>query len=124
MKLTRKGKSSNARKQSPIVPTPKPATLDTPKAKTSSTRTTKKDLTVLARVDVGFGNALYVRGEGAGLSWEQGQPLACVDGKTWKWTTSATGPVTFKLLVNDCTWAQGPDLRALPGETLEVTPAF
>src|SRR5688572_5617630 len=28
--------------------------------------------TITARVDVGFGNALFLRGEGAGLSWNKG----------------------------------------------------
>jgi hypothetical protein len=32
-----------------------------------------------ARFDAGFGNGLFVRGEGAGLSWEKGEPMICLD---------------------------------------------
>ena len=34
--------------------------------------------TITALVDVGFGNTLYLRGEGPGLSWEKGVPMKCV----------------------------------------------
>src|SRR3954466_1312984 len=31
--------------------------------------------TIQAKVDVGFGNTLTIRGQGQGLSWDQGQPM-------------------------------------------------
>lgn len=77
-----------------------------------------------AKIDVGFGNTLYLRGEGLGLSWTQGVPLTCVDGKTWKWTGEATEQLKFKLLLNDQVWSQGEDLVATPGQKLEISPAF
>lgn len=80
---------------------------------------------VEARIDVGFGNVLFIRGQGDGLSWEKGQPLQCVDGRIWTWsTTSAKDKVVFKLLLNDQTWAKGEDLVVKAGERLEVAPAF
>src|SRR5262245_29612794 len=81
-------------------------------------------VTIEAKIDVGFGNTLYLRGEGLGLSWTQGVPLTCVDGKTWKWTGEATEPLKFKLLLNDQVWSQGEDLVAVPGQKLEIAPAF
>ena len=80
--------------------------------------------TIEARIDVGFGNNVSVRGQGAGLSWDNGTPLTCVDGKTWRWTTPATEKLVFKLLLNDNVWAQGEDLVAAPGQKLTVTPQF
>ncbi|HXP60188.1 MAG TPA: hypothetical protein VN829_06830, partial [Dongiaceae bacterium] len=38
---------------------------------------------VVARVDVGFGNTLFIRGQGNGLSWERGTRLACAGPSTW-----------------------------------------
>lgn len=76
-------------------------------------------------MDVGFGNALFIRGEGGGLSWDKGQPLVCVDGATWVWTARQTDrPVRFKLLINDQRWSRGENLEVCPGGQLEVVPAF
>ncbi|MSU57580.1 MAG: hypothetical protein EXS35_05275 [Pedosphaera sp.] len=90
-----------------------------PAAKSQNTTTT-----IEARIDVGFGNSLFVRGQGAGLSWERGTPLTCVDGRVWRLTVPAKEAVQFKLLLNDSVWAQGNDLVAAPGQRVEVTPAF
>lgn len=81
--------------------------------------------TVTAKIDVGFGNALYIRGQGNGLSWDKGTLLQCVDPSTWVWSTpNARGEVVFKLLVNDEVWSQGEDLVVAPGRQVEVVPAF
>jgi hypothetical protein len=80
---------------------------------------------VEARIDVGFGNALFIRGQGDGLSWDKGQPLACVDATTWTWTTRhAQEKVVFKLLLNDQVWSQGDDFVVEAGRKLAVTPGF
>ena len=42
---------------------------------TGTARSSAKPVTIEAKIDVGFGNALYMRGEGLGLSWTQGVPL-------------------------------------------------
>lgn len=80
--------------------------------------------TIKAKIDVGFGNNLYVRGQGAGLSWERGVPLTCVDNQTWQWTGKADDRLTFKLLLNDQVWAKGEDIIATPGQKVEIVPAF
>jgi hypothetical protein len=80
--------------------------------------------TIKAKIDVGFGNALYLRGQGDGLSWERGVPLKCVDGQTWQWSGPVAKPLTFKLLVNDTVWARGEDIVAKPGQKLEIAPTF
>jgi hypothetical protein len=84
-----------------------------------------KTVTVEAKIDVGFGNTLYLRGEGGvGLNWDQGVPLNCVDGATWKWTGETEEKLKFKLLLNDTVWAKGEDLVVAPGEKVEVSPTF
>jgi len=76
------------------------------------------------KLDVGFGNALYLRGDGAGLTWERGVPLACIDAKTWRWSQRLKNPITFKVLINDRIWSAGGDVTAAPGQKLELAPAF
>jgi hypothetical protein len=45
----------------------------TPGTQQTKTVTTAKPVTTIeAKIDVGFGNNLFVRGEGPGLSWEKG----------------------------------------------------
>ena len=100
-----------------------------PEAKPSATGTATarsgvKPVTIEAKIDVGFGNTLYLRGEGLGLTWTKGVPLTCVDGKTWKWTAEASEELKFKLLLNDTVWSQGEDLVAAPGQNLKISPAF
>jgi hypothetical protein len=81
--------------------------------------------TVTAKIDVGFGNALFIRGEGAGLSWDKGQPLNCEDGSMWIWSSQGVKhPVAFKLLVNDQLWCRGENTQVAPGRQVEVAPAF
>jgi hypothetical protein len=81
--------------------------------------------TISARVDVGFGNALHVRGEGAGLSWDKGVLMDCVEADLWRLTLpeSARGH-TFKFLVNDLTWNTGPDYTVPAGANVTLTPEF
>jgi hypothetical protein len=80
--------------------------------------------TIEAKIDVGFGNNLFLRGQGAGLSWDQGVPLDCVDARTWRWSGAAGEKLVFKLLLNDRVWAKGEDVQASPGSRVEVSPAF
>jgi hypothetical protein len=80
---------------------------------------------VVARGDVGFGNSLFIRGEGDGLSWDRGTPLACTDASTWVWSASqAREKVVFKLLLNDQVWAKGEDVVVKAGQRVEVVPGF
>jgi hypothetical protein len=80
---------------------------------------------VTARLDVGWGNALFIRGQGDGLSWDKGTPLVCADASTWTWSTRrASTSIVFKLLLNDQIWAAGTDTIVQPGRCLEVVPTF
>ncbi|MBL9200896.1 MAG: hypothetical protein JNL39_10345 [Opitutaceae bacterium] len=81
--------------------------------------------TIGARIDIGFGNALTIRGEGAGLSWDKGMAMDCVEADLWRITLpeSAHGH-TFKFLVNDLTWSTGPDYTVPAGGNVTLTPEF
>jgi hypothetical protein len=80
---------------------------------------------VVAKGDVGFGNSLFIRGEGDGLSWDRGTPLACTGPSTWVWSaTQARDKVVFKLLLNDQIWAKGEDIMVNAGQRVEIVPGF
>jgi hypothetical protein len=80
---------------------------------------------ITAKIDVGFGNALYLRGEGPGLSWNAGLLLDNVGSDQWSISISgAKQPVVFKFLLNDSTWSAGEDYKAEPGTKVTVTPEF
>lgn len=82
-------------------------------------------LLVAAQIDVGLGNALFIRGEGAGLSWERGQRMTCVEPAKWIWLAKgAECRAVFKLLLNDESWAHGDNIVGEPGKPIEVTPRF
>jgi hypothetical protein len=92
-----------------------PAILAKPKA---------AGVAIKAKIDVGFGNTLFIRGSGAGLSWNKGTALACVAPDAWSIVLAAEGLVSFKFLLNDQKWSTGKDYVASPGDTVTVTPAF
>lgn len=81
--------------------------------------------TLIARVDVGFGNSLYVRGSGAGLSWSKGTLLDNVSPYEWAFkSTKAKGEVEFKFVINDEIWAEGENLTVAAGGTSISSPIF
>lgn len=81
--------------------------------------------TLVAAIDIGFGNQLFVRGEGAGLSWDRGILLQNVAADKWQVSLQSNGsPLTFKFLVNDLTWCLGDDYVAQPGGTVSLAPIF
>jgi hypothetical protein len=109
----------------------KPATPKSAPAKKSAAPTKKKSAAeppatfISAQIDIGFGNHLYLRGEGPGLSWDHG--LAMDNTGSNLWTASIKGakiPVGFKVLVNDLTWSTGADYVVEPGQSITVYPTF
>ena len=80
---------------------------------------------VEAKIDLGPGSALFIRGQGEGLSWKKGQPLTPGFGGRWIWKTSkAKGRVQFSLLLNDQIWAKGERVGIKAGKMIEVFPIF
>lgn len=80
---------------------------------------------ITAKIDIGFGNQLFIRGTGPGLSWDQGTVMDCVGAGLWTIAVkNATAPVSFKVLVNDLSWSVGADFTAEPGQSITVSPEF
>jgi hypothetical protein len=80
---------------------------------------------ISAQIDIGFGNLLYVRGAGPGLSWDRGTPMDCVGSGLWTVSIkNASEPVVFKVLVNDLSWSAGEDYVVSPGQSVTITPSF
>ena len=78
-----------------------------------------------AKIDIGFGNTLYIRGEGPGLSWDKGLVMDCIADNQWVITISdAVAPIIFKFLVNDLTWCVGNDFIVEPGASFTTEPLF
>ena len=86
----------------------------------------KKTATIIsARIDVGFGNRLYLRGEGGGLAWHQGLLLENRSADLWTITLPAgSTTLRFKFLINDETWSAGEDYIAAPGVEVTHAPQF
>jgi hypothetical protein len=118
--------ASKSSKTAKIAAAPAAAVVKTVRkapAKKPAAQTTRT--TIVAKIDVGFGNALYIRGEGPGLSWDKGLVLDCVSDSQWAVTISdAVAPIVFKLLVNDITWSSGTDYSVEPGASLTLEPTF
>lgn len=117
-------------KEKPPSPARKTAAPFAPAAKISApvvkAVAPKSVVTVIsAKIDIGFGNSLYLRGEGAGLSWDRGLLLDCVGDDHWtiKLGESAR-PIVFKFLVNDLSWSAGEDYVVTPGSKAAFEPSF
>lgn len=81
--------------------------------------------TIVARVDAGFGNAVFVRGTGEGLNWDRGCRMRCESANEWHFTIeSAGGDFEAKLLLNDERWAEGENFAVTASETVVVEPKF
>ena len=80
---------------------------------------------LLATAYIGIGNKLFIRGEGPGLSWDQGAPMQFVSIGKWGWSTNdATATITCKLYKNDETEALTGEVALEPGKHVEVTALF
>lgn len=102
-----------------------PAKKSAPAKKKATAPTAPLVTTISAKVDIGFGNHLYLRGEGPGLSWDKGVAMDCTSNLMWSSTIKgATAPVIFKVLVNDLTWSAGKDYVVEPGQSVTIAPAF
>lgn len=125
---TKKSTTKKAAAEAPAKKAPaKKAAKKVAAKKAAKKVVTKKSAktTIIANVDVGFGNSLFIRGEGAGLSWDKGTQLENVSPYEWSYsTTAATGEVTFKFLINDEAWSDGDNLMVAAGGTSISSPSF
>jgi hypothetical protein len=105
---------------------PVPAKTTTAKKTAAKKETPVSAITiVIAKVDVGYGNSLFIRGEGANLSWEKGILMENAGDDEWSWSTSSVPDrLVFKFLVNDDIWSAGDNFTIVVGETSILTPIF
>lgn len=90
-----------------------------------SERKTGPSSRITIKYDVGFSNSLYIRGKGASLSWDKGQPLKNSKPDEWVWETTA--PFTtceFKVLINDSEYEIGDNHLLTCGASVHYTPKF
>ena len=105
----------------------KRAAAKAPAAKAPAVKATAAKLAptvITAQIDVGFGNALFIRGEGAGLSWDTGTALECKGDSLWSISLPATKAVTYKFLINDSSWSTGEDYVTAAGSKAVQKPKF
>jgi predicted alpha/beta superfamily hydrolase len=70
-------------------------------------------------------HAVTVRGSSGGLSWSAGVPATSTTGDVYTYAVSGiTAPIEWKPLLDDATWARGPNYHALPGAAVDVWPHF
>lgn len=111
---TRKTVKKTARK----VPARKAAAKATPSR-------TKKPTIIIARIDAGFGNGVYLRGNGAGLSWTKGVLMENTGIDEWLWESDdVETELEFKVLINDEQWSAGQNGVVFPGATVVFEPTF
>lgn len=134
MKKTTKKTTTATPAATPVAKTAKTVKTKAPAKKAAAPAPARKKESVQrevpatfisARVDVGFGNHLYLRGEGPGLSWDHGIAMDCIASDGWASTLKgATAPVVFKVLINDEVWCTGTDYVVEPGQSVTVNPTF
>ena len=96
-----------------------------PKPKTQKACPRKSTVAVM-KCDIGFGNTLFIRGEGAkNLSWDKGLALTFDEKEqAWCFRTSGNRPIEFKVLINDSKWSEGENFVLSPGGKQTFEPIF
>lgn len=108
-----------------VLPSPPAPPAATPVKTAAKPASTAVVTTVVVKYDAGFGNSLFLRGEGAGLSWEKGQAMHNAAADEWIWVKDAVAaPFSVKAVLNDEVWADGPNVTVAPGEKKVIVPVF
>lgn len=77
---------------------------------------------VEVEVDVGAGDRVFVRGDQAPLSWDEGWPAIATPSRLWTFaTTEMSRDFEYKALRNDIAWSAGENYRGSPGVTNRAT---
>lgn len=121
-RVKRQSKETAAEKKADVKPAAKRAAAK----KTAVKKTHSKKITrIIAKVNVGWGNSLFIRGEGAELNWEKGVAMQCVSDDEWLWEQYVPkGDIMFKLLVNDSQWSEGENFVVSAGDSIICKPEF
>ena len=80
---------------------------------------------VIANVMIGIGNKPYVRGEGPGLSWDEGVAMNFIEIGKWAWSPPRkNASLTIQIYRNDEDPDKGGKYEIKSGDKFEVTPEF
>ena len=80
---------------------------------------------VIFNCDIGFKNELFIRGCGAGLSWEKGQKLKNISADKWEWNCCESfDSCECKVLINDCEYECGQNHKICCGDCQNIKPKF
>ncbi|MDR0742549.1 MAG: hypothetical protein LBE98_03740 [Puniceicoccales bacterium] len=96
------------------------------KPATGISKQKSKTLSVIAKANIGFGNRLYIRGNGCGLSWDKGIAMKYTKDDRWQWERKNTPSKTnleFKVLINDEIWSMGENYT-VSNKNNEICPTF
>jgi hypothetical protein len=108
----------------PPAPATKASAKKTAAPAVKKTVAKKPPTIITVHANIGFGNTLYLRGDGPGLNWDKGVPLDCLSDDKWSLNIEHTTPFIFKVLLNDLVWCAGDDYIAAPGASMDITPDF
>jgi predicted alpha/beta superfamily hydrolase len=80
----------------------------------------------MVRVHYPAGNhTLSIRGSAGGLDWNKGVALTAAGNDTFTYSFANLGaPAEWKPLLDDSTWARGPNYHIAPGQTVDIYPHF
>ena len=80
---------------------------------------------IVVRYNVGYNNHLFIRGNGAGLSWDHGVMLKNIGPDEWVWeATTPFRECEFKVLINDQQFESGENHHIHDGSAIQYTPNF
>ena len=81
---------------------------------------------IIAHIDCGFTNNLFIRGEGVStLSWDKGIQMKNIGPNEWVWESDRPfSTMQFKVLVNDKWYELGNNHAAAFGQQMDFTPQF
>lgn len=117
-------KSSKASKTTPTPQTPTTSSA-TQRYTSFSSNPSGKKTHITIKYDVGFPNQLTIRGKGANLNWDKGQPLKNVRNDEWIWETETPfSHCEFKVLINDRQFETGENHHLTQGASVIYTPHF
>jgi hypothetical protein len=84
-----------------------------------------RTMVIVAKINVGWGNTVYIRGEGGHLSWDVGVPMISSGDDRWVWSFHADeAPRQFKFLRNDRDWALGENQVVSGSDITVCAPVF
>ncbi len=84
-----------------------------------------RSITLIAHLNLDISSTPYVRGEGAGLSWNEGVPMEFIEIGKWEWTVeNAEESTSCRIFKDDSLAARGDDIVIEVGERAEVYPEF